>query len=102
MDSIVDEFSDFLVYPEHVDIKKNETKEYYIGKAEYILNTLNKDNYFEFLKVFLKKYKTLDIEKQKEIETIMNIKPTEKIIVKEIIKFVNNKKSKPKLNIDDY
>jgi len=105
MDIINDMFSDNLIYDEQDEINmiKGETKEYYIGKAEYILSLLDNDNYFEFLKVFSKKFRELDLDKQSDVKEVMGIRDKTEIIYKEKIVYKDKKNTKPKINnYDDY
>ena len=56
MEEIIDLFgsNEETLYDDMI-MNKEEPKEYYIGKAEFILKQLNdSDNYYEFLKVILK------------------------------------------------
>ena len=104
MEEIVDLFGgdEETIYDDSI-MNKDEPKEYYIGKAEFILKQLDNDiNYFEFLKVIMKKYHTLDQTKKNEIIEFMNI--PEKIKIVEKVKTVyKEKQSKPKINnYDDY
>ena len=58
MEEILDLFdgNDTTLYQDSI-MDNEEPKEYYIGKAEFILKQLdNNINYFEFLKVMMKKY----------------------------------------------
>ena len=104
MEEIVDLFggNTETIYDDII-MNKDEPKEYYIGKAEFILKQLNDNiNYFEFLKVILKKYHELNDNQKTELIEFMNIPEREKIIVKEKIVY-REKKSKPKINnYDDY
>ena len=104
MDIINDMFSDNLIYDEQDEINmiKGETKEYYIGKAEYILSLLDDDNYFEFLKVFSKKFRELEKDKQADVKEVMGIRDKTEIIYKEKIVYKDKKNTKPKLSYDDY
>lgn len=104
MDIINDMFSDNLIYDEQDEINmiKGETKEYYIGKAEYILSLLDNDNYFEFLKVFSKKFRELDPDKQSDVKEVMGIQNKTEIIYKDKIVYKDKKNTKPKLSYDDY
>ena len=55
MEEIVDLFggSEETIYDDSI-MNKEEPKEYYIGKAEFILKQLDNDsNYYEFLKVIM-------------------------------------------------
>ena len=104
MEEIVDLFggSEETIYDDSI-MNKDEPKEYYIGKAEFILKQLDNDsNYYEFLKVIMKNYHSLDQNKKDEIIEFMNI--PERVKVVEKVKTVyKEKKSKPKLNnYDDY
>jgi len=103
MDLINDMFGGELLWDnnDNYNINKNETKEYYIGKAEYIINQLNIDSYFEFMKVFSKKFNELSINQQKIVKELFGIKDEIKIIYKENIVKKSNKKLKPKLNMND-
>ena len=85
-------------------INNNESKDYYIGKAEYILKQFdNIDSFYYFLKTLLKKYPDLSKDQKKEIIKTLNIKPEEKIIYRDKVTKEKKKKSKPKLNTyDDY
>ena len=105
MEEILDLFdsNETSVYQDSI-LNNDEPKEYYIGKAEFILKQLDDNiNYFEFLKVFMKKYHTLTDPQKKELIEFMNIPEKEKIIIKEKIVY-KEKKSKPKINNygDDY
>ena len=104
MEEIVDLFggSEETIYDDSI-MNKEEPKEYYIGKAEFILKQLDNDsNYYEFLKVIMKNYHSLDQNKKDEIIEFMNI--PERVKVVEKVKTVyREKKTKPKLNnYDDY
>lgn len=103
MDLINDMFGDCNL-DENYDIEFTcNNKEYYIGKAHYIIDNIpNNDIYYEFLKVILSKYNELNKKQIEELNNIMNIK--EKIVYKEKIVIKNNlsnKKKKPKLNCSD-
>lgn len=104
MEEILDLFdgNENTLYDDSI-INKNEPKEYYIGKAEFILKQLDDNiNYFEFLKVIMKKYHELNDNQKKELILFMNIPEREKIVIKEKIVY-REKKSKPKINnYDDY
>ena len=68
MEEILDLFdsNEETLYDDSI-LNKNQPKEYYQGKAEFILKQLdNNINYYEFLKVLLKNYKNLN-EQQKKI-----------------------------------
>ena len=104
MEEIVDLFggSEETIYDDSI-MNKEEPKEYYIGKAEFILKQLDNDsNYYEFLKVIMKNYHSLDQNKKDGIIEFMNI--PERVKVVEKVKTVyREKKTKPKLNnYDDY
>ena len=78
-------------------MNNDEPKEYYIGKAEFILKQLtNKDNYFEFLKTIFKKYYTLSETQKLEIIDFLNIPEKIKIVEKEKIIY-REKKTKPNI-----
>ena len=103
-DTIIDLFDENIDYEDI--IKKDENESYYIAKAEKILSQIdNNENYFIFLKIFLKKYNSLDKDKKKQIENMINIKikvddkePPKKVIIKK-----KKESKKPKLNnFDDY
>ena len=83
-------------------MNNDEPKEYYIGKAEFILKQLNDTNYYEFLKVIMKNYHTLNDNQKNELIEFMNI--PEKVKIVEKVKTVyKEKKTKPKINnYDDY
>ena len=85
-------------------IESDQSKDYYIGKAEYILKQFdNIDNFYYFLITLMKKYPDLNENQKQEIIKMLNIKPEEKIIYRERVVESKNKKSKPKLNTyDDY
>lgn len=104
MEEIVDLFggNTETIYDDII-MNKDEPKEYYIGKAEFVLKQLNDNiNYFEFLKVIFKKYHELNDNQKSELIEFMNIPEREKIVVKEKIVY-REKKSKPKINnYDDY
>ena len=104
MEEILDLFdsNETTAYQDSI-LNNDEPKEYYIGKAEFILKQLDDNiNYFEFLKIFMKKYHTLTDSQKKELIEYMNIPEREKIIIKEKIVY-REKKSKPKINdYDDY
>jgi hypothetical protein len=94
MDLINDLFGDEIDYD--LNLEKGKNKEYYIGKAEYILKELEDINiYFEFLKVFVKNYNKLPEENKQQIKEIMNIKKEivikDKIVTKTVIKHVKAK-----------
>ena len=103
MEEILDLFdsNENTLYQDSI-MNNDEPKEYYIGKAEFILKQLNDINYFEFLKVMMKKYHELNDNQKQELIEFMNI--PEKIKIKEKVKIVyKEKKSKPKINdYDDY
>jgi len=104
MEEILDLFdsNETTLYQDSI-MNNEEPKEYYIGKAEFILKQLdNNINYFEFLKVMMKKYHELNDNQKKELIEFMNI--PEKIKIVEKVKIVyKEKKSKPKINYcDDY
>jgi len=94
MDLVNDLFDGHIDYDD--DIETGKPKEYYIGKAEYILSNLNKDNYHEFLKVICRDFKNLDEEQQKIIKDIMGIKTETKVIEKEKIVYREKKQQKPR------
>ena len=104
MEEILDLFDckETTAYQDSI-LNNDEPKEYYIGKAEFILKQLDDNiNYFEFLKIFMKKYHTLTDSQKKELILFMNIPEREKIVIKEKIVY-REKKSKPKINnYDDY
>ena len=104
MEEILDLFdsNETTAYQDSI-LNNDEPKEYYIGKAEFILKQLDDNiNYFEFLKIFMKKYHTLTDSQKKELILFMNIPEREKIVIKEKIVY-REKKSKPKINnYDDY
>ena len=105
MEEIVDLFgSNEETLYDDIIMNKEEPKEYYIGKAEFILKQLNdSENYFEFLKVILKKYNNLTENQKKSIIELLNIPEKEKIVYKEKIIYKEKKSSKPKYNYhDDY
>ena len=105
MEEIIDLFgsNEETLYDDMI-MNKEEPKEYYIGKAEFILKQLNNsDNYYEFLKVILKKYNNLNENQKKFIIELLNIPENEKIVYKEKIIYKEKKHSKPKFNnYDDY
>ena len=92
MDLITDMFSENLKYEDELEFKKDESKEYYIGKAEYILKNLPTEYYFDFFKIICKNYNILNKNQQQILNDIMGIK--KEIHVVEKIKYVNNKKKK--------
>ncbi len=104
MEEILDLFDckETTAYQDSI-LNNDEPKEYYIGKAEFILKQLDDNiNYFEFLKIFMKKYHTLTDSQKKELILFMNIPEREKIVIKEKIVY-REKKTKPKINnYDDY
>ena len=106
MDLVNDLFDGHIDYDD--DIEHGKTKEYYTGKAEYILSNLNEENYYEFLKVICRDFKKLDEEQQKIIKEIMGIKNEIKVIEKEKIVYREKKQQKPRgytanrHNTDDY
>ena len=104
MEEILDLFdgNETTLYQDSI-MDNEEPKEYYIGKAEFILKQLDDNiNYFEFLKIFMKKYHTLTDSQKKELILFMNIPEREKIVIKEKIVY-REKKTKPKINnYDDY
>ena len=104
MEEIVDLFGgdEETIYDDAI-MNADEPKEYYIGKAEFILKRLNdENNYFEFLKVIMKKYRTIDQNKKNEIIEFMNI-PEKVKIVEKVKTIYKEKKIKPKINnYDDY
>ena len=105
MEEIIDLFgsNEETLYDDMI-MNKDEPKEYYIGKAEFILKQLNdSDNYYEFLKVILKKYNNLTENQKKYIIEFLNIPEKEKIVYKEKNIYKEKKSSKPKFNnYDDY
>ena len=64
MDLITDMFSENLKYEDELEFKKDESKEYYIGKAEYILKNLPTEYYFDFFKIICKNYNILNKNQQ--------------------------------------
>ena len=69
MEEILDLFdgNENTLYQDSI-MDNDEPKEYYIGKAEFILKQLdNNINYFEFLKVMMKKYHELNDKQKKEL-----------------------------------
>ena len=67
MEEILDLFDckETTAYQDSI-LNNDEPKEYYIGKAEFILKQLDDNiNYFEFLKIFMKKYHTLTDSQKK-------------------------------------
>ena len=104
MEEIIDLFdgTEETVYDDAI-MDTDEPKEYYIGKAEFILKQLNDNNYYEFLKVILKKYHELEQTNKDEIIEFMNIPEKVKIVEKTKIVYKEKKTSKSKLNnYDDY
>jgi hypothetical protein len=105
MEEIVDLFggNEETIYDDII-MNKDEPKEYYIGKAEFILKQLDDNiNYYEFLKIILKKYNTLNENQKAEIIEFMNIPEREKIVEKVKIVYKETKKKKTKINfVDDY
>ena len=104
MEEIIDLFDadEDTVYQDSI-MDNDHPKEYYIGKAEFILKQLNDNNYYEFLKVILKKYHTLDDNQKKEIIEFMNIPEKVKIVEKVTIVYKEKKNKKAKVNnYDDY
>ena len=104
MEEIIDLFDGIeeTVYDDAI-MDTDEPKEYYIGKAEFILKQLNDNNYYEFLKVIMKKYHTLDQSNKDEIIEYMNIPEKIKIVEKTKIVYKEKKTSKKQLNnYDDY
>ena len=105
MEEILDLFdsNEETLYTDSI-MNNDEPKEYYIGKAEFILKQLNDtDNYYEFLKIILKKYNTLNENQKKELIELMNIPEREKIVEKVKIVYKETKKKKTKINfVDDY
>ena len=85
-------------------IEKNESKDYYIGKAEYILKQFdNIDNFYYFLITLMKKYPDFSEGQKKEIVKMLDIIPEKKIVYKEKVVYKKAKNIKAKLNIqDDY
>ena len=104
MEEILDLFdsNETTVYQDSI-MNNDEPKEYYIGKAEFILKQLpDNDNYYKFLKIILKKYHTLTENQKKEIIEFLNIPEKIKIVERQKIVY-REKKSKPKINnYDDY
>tara|TARA_R110002074_G_scaffold35018_1_gene95819 strand:- start:1263 stop:1577 length:315 start_codon:yes stop_codon:yes gene_type:complete len=100
MDLINDLFGDEINYD--VNIENNKDKNYYIGQAEHIIKNIeNPSNYFFFLKTILKNGNKLSIEQKKEIEKILDIKPT--LVYKDkIVTKIVYKDKKPKIKVDDY
>ena len=100
MDLITDMFD--TAYDDKIE--SDQSKDYYIGKAEYILKQFdNIDNFYYFLITLMKKYPDLSVDQKKEIINMLGVKPEEKIIYREKVVKSKNKKSKPKLNTcDDY
>lgn len=103
MEDILDLFdsNETTAYQDSI-LDDDEPKEYYIGKAEFILKQLNDTNYYVFLKVIMKNYHTLNDNQKNELIEFMNI--PEKVKIVEKVKTVyKEKKSKPKINnYDDY
>lgn len=103
MEDILDLFdsNETTAYQDSI-LNDDEPKEYYIGKAEFILKQLNDTNYYVFLKVIMKNYHTLNDNQKNELIEFMNI--PEKVKIVEKVKTVyKEKKSKPKINnYDDY
>ena len=103
MDIINDMFDGHIEYEN--DIEQGQPKEYYIGKAEYILSNLENENYYEFMKVICRNFNQLDKSQQANVKEIMGIKDNVKIIEKEKIIYREKKVQKPKgysANYDDY
>ena len=100
LDIITDMFD--TVYDD--TINKDESKDYYIGKAENILKQFNNiDDFYYFLITLMKKYPDLSIDQKQEIVKLLGVKPEEKIIYKEKIVYKKAKNTKPQLNsYDDY
>ena len=106
MEEILDLFDgdENTLYQDSI-MNNDEPKEYYIGKAEFILKQLDDNiNYFEFLKVIMKKYHSLTDPQKQELIEYMNITEKIKIIEKEKIVYREKKSKKPKINKynDDY
>jgi len=104
MEEIIDLFdgNEETVYHDAI-MDTGEPKEYYIGKAEFILKQLNDNNYYEFLKVILKKYHELEQPNKDDIIEFMNIPEKIKVVEKIKIVYKEKKTSKSKLNnYDDY
>ena len=105
MEEILDLFdsNEETLYDDSI-FNKNQPKEYYQGKAEFILKQLdNNINYYEFLKVLLKNYNDLNEQQKKNIIELLNIPEKIKIVEKEKIIYKDKKNSKPKCNYyDDY
>lgn len=105
MEEILDLFdsNEETLYDDSI-LNKNQPKEYYQGKAEFILKQLdNNINYYEFLKVLLKNYKNLNDQQKKNIIELLNIPEKIKIVEKEKIIYKEKNHSKPKCNYyDDY
>ena len=100
MDLITDMFD--TNYDDKID--SDQSKDYYIGKAEYILKQFdNIEHFYYFLITLMKKYPDLSKDQKKEIVKMLDVKPEEKIIYRERVEKSKKKKSKPKLNTsDDY
>ena len=100
MDLITDMFD--VKYDDKIE--SDQSKDYYIGKAEYILKQFdNMDNFYYFLITLMKKYPDLSVDQKQEIVKLLGVKPEEKIIYKEKIVYKKAKNTKPQLNsYDDY
>ena len=109
METDLDIISDMFDTLYDDNIASNKEEEYYIGKAENILQQIkeNKD-YYIFLKVFMKRYHELDTIQKKDIVDSIGLKPEERVVYREKIVYKEKKadkknNAKPKLNMtDDY
>jgi len=84
MEEILDLFdsNEETLYDDSI-LNKDEPKEYYQGKAEFILKQLNDNiNYYEFLKVLLKNYNILNEQQKQNIIELLNIPEKLKLLKK--------------------
>lgn len=105
MDLIGDMFEGHLMYEDmnELQITEGETKEYYQGKAEFMLTLLDDSSYFEFMKVFSKRFSSLTELQKKEIQERLGIVSESSVVYREKIVYrEKNQKKKPRLNMDDY
>ena len=107
IDLILDDFQGNIIHIDNDDINidKNKDKDYYIGKAIYLLKQFEGDteNYFHFLCHFLKNFNILNDDHKEILKDIMNIKETIKIVEKEKIIYKEKKTKLKKINMyDDY
>ena len=96
MDLIGDMFEGHLIYEDmnELQITEGESKEYYQGKAEFMLTLLDDSSYFEFMKVFSKRFSSLTELQKKEIQERLGIVSEPSVVYRE--KIVYREKNKKK------